>query len=126
MTNCQITLLKLLSKGLFNRDIVLISIDENELLKEAKSQAVVHLVYNALDKDNMSEEADKEWKKSVMTFLMNDIQITHHHAMLHDWMSSAGIPYVILKGCASANYYSKPVERAMGDVDFLVPPDKLD
>ena len=35
-------------------------------------------------------------------------------------MGNAGIPYVILKGCASAFYYPDPSKRLMGDVDFLV------
>ena len=35
----------------------------------------------------------------------------------------AGIPFVILKGAASAYYYPQPTYRQMGDIDFLVPPE---
>lgn len=31
-----------------------------------------------------------------------------------------GIPYVILKGCASASYYPYPFDCALEDVDFIV------
>ena len=36
------------------------------------------------------------------------------------------IPYVILKGCASAMYYPDPFMRTLGDVDFLVRPEDAD
>ncbi len=37
-------------------------------------------------------------------------------------LQEAKIPFVILKGAASARYYPKPAYRQMGDIDFLVPP----
>ena len=41
--------------------------------------------------------------------------------MLNELLKQAKIPYVILKGCASAEYYNDPLLRTMGDVDFYVP-----
>ncbi len=41
-------------------------------------------------------------------------------------LSEHKIPYVIIKGMASAAYYPDPFLRAMGDVDFLVPKEKLE
>ncbi len=38
-------------------------------------------------------------------------------------LHEAGIPFVILKGSASARYYPQPTYRQMGDIDFLVPPE---
>ena len=42
------------------------------------------------------------------------------HAQLHKLMTERGIPYVTIKGLASAYYYPDPSLRDMGDVDFLV------
>jgi hypothetical protein len=41
-------------------------------------------------------------------------------------MFKAGIPYVILKGVASASYYPEPELRTMGDVDFFIYEGSLD
>ena len=50
----------------------------------------------------------------------NNLRVSWEHNELDRLMKSAKIPYVILKGCASALYYPRPAERVMGDVDFLV------
>lgn len=42
--------------------------------------------------------------------------------LLCEQLNETGIPFVILKGAASARYYPKPTYRQMGDIDFLVPP----
>lgn len=52
--------------------------------------------------------------------LAKNINITLAHCQIHRVLSQNGIPYVILKGSASAFYYPEPTARAMGDVDFLV------
>ena len=41
-------------------------------------------------------------------------------------LKDAKIPFVILKGAASAHYYPQPTYRQMGDIDFLVPPKFFD
>ena len=42
---------------------------------------------------------------------------------LCEQLHEAHIPFVIMKGAASACYYPQPVYRQMGDVDLLVPPE---
>ncbi len=48
----------------------------------------------------------------------------HDHHALHKLLQ--GIPYVILKGQASAYYYPEPGLRQAGDVDFLIDTKKRD
>ena len=125
MTDCQATLLSLLSKALFNRTAIISEAKWHELLHEAKYQSVQLLVYEALDQSMMPKEDGKLWNDYAMASIASNIRINHNHSSLHEWLSAAGIPYVILKGCASASYYPVPDYRAMGDVDFLVPIEDL-
>ena len=126
MNSCQMQLLRLISISLFKQD-TLVSVDDySQLLLEAKNQAVVPLVYSVLGKNNISIESAKQWSDCSSAFYANTIRVIHNHVILHKWMEDAGIPYVILKGCASAAYYPKPQLRTMGDVDFLVPEQFLD
>ena len=126
MTDCQEALLKLLSKALFNRNREVSVADSVALLNEAKHQAVVQLAFSALDTDRLPEDAFQQWQKYTMQCASKNLRVIHKHALLHKWLSAAGIPYVILKGCASAAYYPQPDARAMGDVDFLVAEEDLE
>lgn len=69
----------------------------------------------------MPEEVFQEWKQYVNSGLASNSQICYAHTMLHNLLTEAGITYVILKGCTSAEYYGDPLLRTMGDVDFYVP-----
>ena len=99
-------LLKLVSAVLFGVpcDIPL----TDEIRQEAKKQTVSSLL-----------EAD--WR-----VLSRNMQVLHEHLALHELLTGAGIPYVILKGYASSLYYPEPDRRPLGDVDFLVDPADLE
>lgn len=147
MTGSQSVLLSLVAKALFGRteSIEAIinkcaegsaaningesveTIDWSSVLKEAELQGVVQLVFSAIDSEkNTLGGKQAEWQDSTAADMINSIVVIHTHRQLHQWMTDAGIPYVILKGCASAAYYPKPEIRSMGDVDFLVPDEFLD
>ena len=126
MRESQAVLLMLLSKALFGRTIEVRDIDSDELLNEAKSQAVIQLAYEALDKSLLSSEAATLWKESASKDIAKNIRVTYNHELMHQWLSEADIPYVILKGCSSAHYYPTPLYRSLGDVDFLVPSEYLE
>ena len=118
MTDSQRIILQLLSKALFYKPVEVQSADWNDILTEAKNQAIVQLIDSVLDKSLLSFEEAKAWKQAASKDIANNIRIGHNHSLLHEWME--GIPYVILKGAASASYYPTPAYRSMGDVDFLV------
>lgn len=124
MTLSQEILLILLSKSLFARTPEFVDGDWLEVLKEAKNQAVVQLAAQELDYTRLSIEESQAWEKAASADLANSVRIGYNHRLLHEWMTS--IPYVILKGAASASYYPTPVYRSMGDVDFLVKTEDLE
>lgn len=120
MTKAQQALLALLAQALFDRPAPPAQIDWDEVYQEAKAQTVADIVYAAADRAQMPAEIAEAWDKNLMASMANNIRVMHDHALLHEWMHEAEIPYVILKGCVSAAYYPQPIYRAMGDVDFYV------
>lgn len=81
-----------------------------EILKSALDQGVL-LFVNA--------ELPVSEKQMAQNF-----RVYYAHADIHRVLS--GIPYVFLKGYASATYYAEPTLRLGGDVDFLVKPEDME
>ncbi len=79
----------------------------DEIMQEARLQAVSSLVNN----------------KDYQVFASN-IRIDAAHAELTNVLRD--IPFVTMKGYASAYYYPNPYMRPMGDVDFYVEPEYYD
>ena len=58
--------------------------------------------------------------------------VSHWYAIMEgqkalcEQLRAADIPFVILKGAASACYYTQPTYRQMGDIDFLVLPEHFE
>ena len=130
MTNIQTILLNILSSAMFGAEIDDAALSEgtvqSELAEEARNQAVVLLAFDSVKGLITDPDTLNRWNSLSMAVLTNNIRVIHNHELLHKWMSEAGIPYVVLKGCASASYYPKPSLRTMGDVDFLVPNEYLE
>ena len=116
------TVLNLLSSAVFQKPLnVNYEVDWKLVLDECRAQSVTSLAFSALLKDKVPEEVFQEWKQYVNSGLASNSRICYAHTMLHNLLTEAGITYVILKGCASAEYYGDPLLRTMGDVDFYVP-----
>lgn len=108
----QMQLLDLVSFALFGRekcDTPLTS----EILKEANQQAVLTLM-------KVDKETSPDFYLLHAQNLVNNVRIDCEHTEAHRLMTEADIPYVILKGSASASYYPEPTLRTMGDVDLLI------
>lgn len=124
MNAIHLTVLKALRHELFGGEKPqLDNIDVQAILKEAEQQAVFSFVYTALKDEldrSLSAEQLTKLEGEFFSNITNSVRVQEEHGELHDIMTGAGIPYVILKGCASAAYYPEPELRAMGDVDFLV------
>ena len=118
LTKEQSQLLHLTGVSLFHNRI-LTSIPE-EILCEARNQTVLPLIYQA------EREPSGRWMRIVDRIFENNIRVDYEHTEVHKLLSSNHIPYVVLKGSASASYYHEPMFRTMGDVDFLVYPDDLE
>ena len=131
MTNEQHDLLNALSIALFNNQIETAEFAPVLLINEAAEQAVEGLILNLQiskiesDHSAMNNSSAPKCMDLFYQTISNNTRIFYNHSLLHDWMTEADIPYIILKGCASASYYPNPLLRCMGDVDFLVPTDYL-
>lgn len=101
----------------------LIDIDVNSVLKEAKAQSVFSMVYSVYQDEIKNKTIPNQLEKYNEEYfgdISNSVRVQMEHDELHRILMDKQIPYVILKGCASAAYYPEPVLREMGDVDFLV------
>ena len=117
----QKTVLNLLSSAMFQKPLnVDDEVDWNLVFKECRAQSVISLAFSALPKDKVPEDVFQKWREQVNSGLAANSRICYAHTMLHNLLTNAGITYVILKGCASAEYYPEPLLRTMGDVDFYV------
>lgn len=115
------TLLNLLSNALFGAPMELSdTVDWQEVYRESVEQSVAALAFSNLNKSILPETVAKSWEELTFQIMMSNMHVDSDHAKLHQILSSAKIPYVILKGDASAAYYPDPMLRAMGDVDFLI------
>lgn len=129
MNKVQRLLLQVIGTALFGKDLPMVDARYIEpLLKESKAQAVYSLLFNALD-DRIKQAlgAEKYEQYSEMN-LMHAIACTRNfdeHGELHELMTGGQIPYVVIKGLASAQFYPEPSLRNMGDVDFLVDPSDM-
>lgn len=113
-------LLDLLANGLFDarRNADMNSPEMNSVWLEAYFQTVTLIAFSGTDKNKGG--------KNINQALADNAKIDYEHTRIHEIMTEAGIPYIILKGFASALYYRDPLMRSMGDVDFLVDTDYLE
>ena len=95
-------------------------LDFDALLAEARQQTVAGLVFEKVWPFMKGSQAGQAWKMQYVRELQNSSIIFAAHNQVHELFTKENIPYVVLKGCASAHYYSKPENRTMGDVDVLV------
>ena len=117
----QNTILNLLSSAMFQKPFYADSeVDWKAVFDECKAQSVISLAFSALQKEEVPQNIYAHWKALVNENLAVNSKVSYAHTMLNDLLNQASIPYVILKGCASAEYYDDPLLRTMGDVDFLV------
>lgn len=132
MNEVQKKILRIIGSALFNRDTPLLEdINIELLLNESKAQAVFPIVFATIqDKIRITSDIDKrgflrsdkyrEYDELFLQSSISGIQNFAEHGELHELMTKNQIPYVVIKGIASAMYYPEPSLRNMGDVDFLV------
>lgn len=118
MLNYQKDLLTLCSCALFGGEVGESVPVTEELITEARKQTVFSLICRYI-------EGSSAYKTRALGLAARNIMIKNEHIELDRIMRKSSIPYVILKGCASAAYYPEPILRTMGDVDFFVSPENL-
>ncbi len=113
----QKSLLSLCAHALFGESLFEPDINE-DVTWEADKQTVLSLIIGNL-------EENSEAKIRALNIAAKNMLIKNEHIKLDKIMDEAAIPYVILKGCASAAYYPEPILRTMGDIDILVSPSDI-
>ena len=121
INNNQTILLDLCAKSLFGKEVTIPDeFDCNELVEESKRQTVFPVAYSFV-----KDKCDDVDSKTFSQIIAKNIRVEFAHNEVHRILSDNSIPYVILKGVASASYYKEPMLRMMGDVDVLVRPDDI-
>ncbi len=117
-------LLRLVSNNLFHTDykIELDSDGIKEVWLEAYLQAVGLIAFAKADIECIESPELNFIKEGLSDRLVANTRIGFEHVRINSLMTQAGIPYTIIKGLASSMYYSDPLLRATGDIDFLVDP----
>ena len=101
-------------------------INWNRVYHESKGQAVSLLAFDSVKKYEQIIPTDiyEDWFMVAAGVISTNLRIVKAQADLVNLLVKNGVKYVILKGCAAAEYYSKPDLRSLGDVDVLI--DKKD
>lgn len=124
MNDVQDLLLQVVSTALFGGKASRVDNEKVLLLvKESKAQAVFPLVYSVLEnqlKEKLAPEQYAAQNEEFFRYAIVGTQNFAEHGELHELMTANDIPYVAMKGLASALYYPEPSLRSVGDVDFLV------
>ncbi|MBQ6885878.1 MAG: nucleotidyltransferase family protein [Clostridia bacterium] len=121
INNNQTILLDLCAKSLFDKDVTIPDeLDCSELIEESKTQTVFPCCYSLI-----KDKCDDAHGKTFSQIIAKNIRVEYAHNEVHRVLSENNIPYVILKGVASASYYKEPMLRMMGDVDVLVRPNDI-
>ena len=123
MESGERALLAMMENSLFGGECALSEEEQLAALEESRKQAVFCL---AAQSASLTGEACDRIKKQSLSAIRRNMDILLQHQYLHELMTKAGIPYVVLKGAASAYYYPLPHQRMMGDVDFLVAEDDVE
>lgn len=118
LNNTQKTLLSLCGNVLFDKCSDLPhEIDAAKVSKEAKRQTVFPIIYSALKKLSLDTQNDNAYFSQIVA---KNMRMEFEHVAINNLLCTNNVPYVILKGAASASYYKEPLIRTMGDIDFLV------
>lgn len=105
---------------------VLQNLDINAIYDVAQGQAVLGLALDGLEKLSFSlpnkENKNLLFKWIGMREMTRQQNILHRKALIriHDLLKSKGIPVVFMKGVTAAQRYPQPLQRAVGDIDFVV------
>lgn len=122
MNQIESILLQAIQKSLWDSNVAFPpDTDWRSVLEEAARQAVLGIVMDVAPK-----EEQNAWKGRAGFGTAHFIRILHFQSALCELLQKNGIPMVILKGTAAAIYYPNPMQRTMGDIDFIVPEDSFD
>ena len=124
MNKEQLVLLSLIKQSQFGplETISFDDVNNGDLYDEAVQQSVQGLVSPEIPQ----EYSNRMWYQAQYRRKASYLLYCTAQDELKKVLDDAGIPFVILKGNASAISYRSPYLRSMGDIDFLVPKDRFE
>ncbi len=114
------SVLDLLATNLFGADKSVVSeFGFSKVWQESYLHAVPLLAFSGEISD-MPQDFKAFLRGQFNTIITRNSRRIGEHVFLHKLLTEAGIGYTIIKGFACSLYYSDPLLRLIGDVDFLV------
>lgn len=111
----EIILLSLVSNALFDSErIIPDNVKWDEIIKESAEQAILPIAFSVSKKSYLSKDIEKDIQNQLFAYIANNMKVCYGHEYVDDLFRKKDIRYVVLKGCASANYYQNPIYRTMG------------
>ncbi len=102
-------------------------ITDEERYQEAVRYSLVGFLSGKINEFCKEDSATrKKWSKGALADYQKSLRMLAAQVSLCDILGEHNIKPVFLKGMASAWYYPDPLLRQIGDIDFLVPPEKFD
>lgn len=117
------TVLALLGTALFGKPLELPDdVDWQAVYREMQLHTVLALAANVVsDIKEMDETVRANWLKYAGQNMQRVCHILYEQQQAVQLLEEAGYAPVVLKGASAAQYYPEPANRAMGDVDLLLP-----
>lgn len=100
--------------------------DWKKVSYELRAQAVFGIAASAELPENFPAEIKEKWELQMLLGANVFYRILQEQEDLLHILEEHDIPVVILKGMAAAVYYPHPEIRSMGDIDFLVPIERVE
>ncbi|MBO5726179.1 MAG: nucleotidyltransferase family protein, partial [Clostridia bacterium] len=102
-------------------------IDWNKIGWLSSKHAVRLAVFDAVlpCKKYISSDVYDKWYTYVLKELSNNWRLGTAQKQLHEEICG-DCDYVVLKGVSAAQYYWRPDLRTLGDIDFLIDPERLE
>lgn len=127
MDSVQTAMLALLRHALWNETTPLpADAPWTAVYQEMKHHQIVSLPGNVLSALPLPPDLKQAWTRDIIRQISTNEWYYVGQDQLLSFLHQQGIPTLILKGAASAQYYPHPELRTMGDVDFLVPVDRFE
>lgn len=128
MTNTQRQLIEIIKAALEQEcDKALLSdVDIKSLFNEAQGQAVLGLAMDGIERISL-RLADKSNRKLLLSWIATREMIQQQNLLhiktirdIHCLLKNKDIPVVFMKGVTAAQRYPQPLNRTVGDIDFVV------
>lgn len=97
-----------------------VSVDYDELIRQASHQAVLPMIADAVKKYPLSQDQRKDVEHTVRDAAMEFYQIFLLARKTVQILEQGGIKVALLKGASVARYYPIPESRKSSDIDLLL------